>query len=661
MKTMRIILSILFLVLTLQSKAQLSVSFTVTNCTCFGSTDGVAIATASGGAAPYTYQWSILPVAAGAQQTITGLAASYYACTVHDANDNKITSGVNVTQPTALDLTTHDSHKVTCYHCFNGWITLDPQGSVSPYSYVWNDGPGSQNRYNIGGGDYEVLVTDANGCSANMQFSIEEPPRDDWSMTGNTGSDPSAQYMGTSDAQDFVFKTNNAERLRILSNGNLDIPAFAGTGDRNIYVDNNGILHTSLSFSCAPWCTSGNAGTDPSTQFIGTTDAVDLALRANNTLAMKINSDGANTNIQIGQPGTGINYITSSANNPLLIHAMGSLNLQSMIGGMQLIAANDMQLVAPVFSFFEGNVGIATGAPQDKFQVNDGSGKLAIGSLASVDIGYAESNSLGWGTSYLGINAVRSSSGWITKSDGSHNGGNIIYGDINGNLRFVTIPNASPTTADQPPISDATILSNSKMIIQSDGNVGIGATNPGSEYYSGDADPRVLHIIGTTPVLRLEDSWGENSSEATNFEISSSNGTGRLISDHNVAIFLDADHDNDDEAFYILKNDHYWSTTATELFKVNEQGIASARGMKVTMGDFPDYVFNNDYKLKSINDLEEYINDNHHLPNIPSAADVKKDGLDLGDTQARLLEKVEELTLYVIDLQKQIADLKKNK
>jgi hypothetical protein len=159
----------------------------------------------------------------------------------------------------------------------------------------------------------------------------------------------------------------------------------------------------------------------------------------------------------------------------------------------------------------------------------------------------------------------------------------------------------------------------------------------------------------------LEDSWGENSSEATNFEISSSNGTGRLISDHNVAIFLDADHDNDDEAFYILKNDHYWSTTATELFKVNEQGIASARGMKVTMGDFPDYVFNNDYKLKSINDLEEYINDNHHLPNIPSAADVKKDGLDLGDTQARLLEKVEELTLYVIDLQKQIADLKKNK
>ena len=57
--------------------------------------------------------------------------------------------------------------------------------------------------------------------------------------------------------------------------------------------------------------------------------------------------------------------------------------------------------------------------------------------------------------------------------------------------------------------------------------------------------------------------------------------------------------------------------------------------------------------------LEQFINTNKHLPNIPKAIDVEKSGIEVGDMQKRMMEKIEELTLYIIDLQKQVEELKK--
>jgi hypothetical protein len=67
---------------------------------------------------------------------------------------------------------------------------------------------------------------------------------------------------------------------------------------------------------------------------------------------------------------------------------------------------------------------------------------------------------------------------------------------------------------------------------------------------------------------------------------------------------------------------------------------------------WPDYVFASDYKLMPLDELERSINKNKHLPNIPAAAEVEKNGIMLGDMNRRLMEKVEELTLYIIDLNK---------
>ena len=72
-----------------------------------------------------------------------------------------------------------------------------------------------------------------------------------------------------------------------------------------------------------------------------------------------------------------------------------------------------------------------------------------------------------------------------------------------------------------------------------------------------------------------------------------------------------------------------------------------------------DYVFDEKYKLPSLIDVEKFIQQNKHLPNIPSAAEIEKNGLNLGDTQKRMMEKIEELTLYIIQQQKEIEALKK--
>jgi hypothetical protein len=74
---------------------------------------------------------------------------------------------------------------------------------------------------------------------------------------------------------------------------------------------------------------------------------------------------------------------------------------------------------------------------------------------------------------------------------------------------------------------------------------------------------------------------------------------------------------------------------------------------------WPDYVFANDYKLMPLDELEASINKNKHLPNIPAAAVVEKEGISLGQMNRKLMEKVEELTLYIIDLNKKNEALTK--
>jgi hypothetical protein len=76
------------------------------------------------------------------------------------------------------------------------------------------------------------------------------------------------------------------------------------------------------------------------------------------------------------------------------------------------------------------------------------------------------------------------------------------------------------------------------------------------------------------------------------------------------------------------------------------------------VANWPDYVFADDYKLTPLNELKSFIDTHQHLPDIPKAEDVQKNGFEVGEMNKMLLRKVEELTLYMIDQQEQIDALK---
>ena len=90
-----------------------------------------------------------------------------------------------------------------------------------------------------------------------------------------------------------------------------------------------------------------------------------------------------------------------------------------------------------------------------------------------------------------------------------------------------------------------------------------------------------------------------------------------------------------------------------------KDGSTWARAIYVTELNFPDYVFNNNYKLMPINEIEKYISLNHHLPEVPSALEVAEKGMNVGELQKIQMQKIEELTLYVIQMNKEIEILKK--
>ena len=71
-----------------------------------------------------------------------------------------------------------------------------------------------------------------------------------------------------------------------------------------------------------------------------------------------------------------------------------------------------------------------------------------------------------------------------------------------------------------------------------------------------------------------------------------------------------------------------------------------------------DYVFSDNYELTNLNELEQFIKENKHLPDIPSTTEVETNGIQLGEMQGKLLRKIEELTLYVIQLKKDNESLK---
>jgi hypothetical protein len=102
-----------------------------------------------------------------------------------------------------------------------------------------------------------------------------------------------------------------------------------------------------------------------------------------------------------------------------------------------------------------------------------------------------------------------------------------------------------------------------------------------------------------------------------------------------------------------------WTTSPATGYALSVNGKIVCEELKVQLsGSWPDYVFGESYSLMPLKAVESFIKNNRHLPGIPSAAQMELDGLSVGEMQRKMMEKIEELTLYIIQQQKEIDALK---
>jgi gliding motility-associated-like protein len=147
----------------------------ITNVDCFGNSTGAIDLTLSGGLAPYTYAWSN----SATTQDITGLIAGNYVVQITDDNGCFSQTSYQVSQanqPLALSTVMTPEG---CYGGNNGGLDLSVVGGTSPFTYAWTGPSGytatSQDLLNVYTGIYNVTVTDANGCSAQLSDTVSEP------------------------------------------------------------------------------------------------------------------------------------------------------------------------------------------------------------------------------------------------------------------------------------------------------------------------------------------------------------------------------------------------------------------------------------------------------------------------------------------------------
>ena len=157
---------------TILRKLALSVSGETTNVSCNGGADGAVTLIVSGGEDPYTFFWSN----GETSQTITGLTAGSYTCTITDSNGTTVVSDdFVITEPSAIDASTVvTDESIAGFE--DGAIDLSINGGSGGYTYLWSNGASTQNIGNLAPGEYCVTITDSNGCQQTICATVLDGP-----------------------------------------------------------------------------------------------------------------------------------------------------------------------------------------------------------------------------------------------------------------------------------------------------------------------------------------------------------------------------------------------------------------------------------------------------------------------------------------------------
>jgi len=273
-----------------------------------------------------------------------------------------------------------------------------------------------------------------------------------------------------------------------------------------------------------------------------------------------------------------------------------------------------------IFTTNTGNVGIGTNSPTEKLTINATDPTI---------------NFLNAGTA----------KGFI-QADGNHMKLSTYNTNTTGNLVF-------------------NIRGTDRMTVASDGNVGVGISNPVTKFQitGGSEASTTSHgyfmlgaETGTNIVFDNNEIQARNNGNTSTLYMQTDGGNMYIgdPSNFNASHRLGVDGNT-----VITGGLRIGTTVSPGGYKLAVDGKAICTELVVRLvPNWPDYVFAKDYKLTRLDEVEEFIKQNNHLPGIPSAKTIETNGLSIGEMQKMQMEKIEELTLYIIDLKKEIEKLK---
>jgi hypothetical protein len=203
-----------------------------------------------------------------------------------------------------------------------------------------------------------------------------------------------------------------------------------------------------------------------------------------------------------------------------------------------------------------------------------------------------------------------------------------------------------------------------KVRIQANGNVGIGTNSPNarldiSSPSNSSGRIRVFNAINPYNNTIQIDQFGATHSTRPAWNIigvSNAEQGLAFVTDNQSAI----DAGTSTQGIFIKAGGNVGIGVTSPSEKLSVNGTILTKKIKVTQIGWSDYVFKPNYNLRTLTEVEQYIKTHQHLPDVPSEKEVKVQGIDIGETQAILLRKIEELTLYMIEMKKENDMLKKN-
>lgn len=593
-----------------------------------------------------------------------------------------------------------------------------------------------------------------------------------WSLSGNSGTNSTINFIGTTDNQDVVLKRNNVRAGLINeADGNTSFGALslnpANTGDVNtafgygvlgsnttgngnlglgvavLYNNTTGEGNIGLGFQSLLSNTGGNANIAIGAEALALNKTGEGGIAIGNGAMTKINDTTTpfdNTNIAIGTNAlkgsitpinnTGLNNNvigfetminnTAGSNNSALGYqtlfnnttgsgnvALGFSALYHNTDRSGLVAIGDSALYYNGFGQSVSYHAVRNTAVGGRSLASNtiGDENTAIGYLsmnrntngyfnAAVGSSALYSNTSGTGNTATGMNALFNNlSGYNSTASGlqalfsntfgfenTAYGADALYSNILGNKNTAVGTNAMRSLNNG--VQNTAIGFGAGFSAQGSNNVFIGReagfneTGSNKLYINsdnGNSNSALIYGEFDTDKLRINDKLGIGILPVSKaLEIKGTGTTNELIQ------------------FYTNANTAKWHMNILSNGALNfvESGVADQRfviraGGNVTIGStmatgyrlsvdgkiactevrvqptatWPDYVFSEKYKLISLHDLEKSINEQKHLPGIPSAKEIESDGIQVGEMQRKMMEKIEELTLYIIDLNKKIESL----